>query len=71
MRRTGGVDGVKNQSGQWEGSSEGELDGCIVHRVHTSVGIFPNYKCTYTIQCIILSKKFHVLIYIKPFSQLF
>jgi hypothetical protein len=27
---------VKNQSGQWEGPGGGELNGCIMHRVHTS-----------------------------------
>jgi hypothetical protein len=32
----GGVDGVKNQSGQWEGSSVRELNECIMHQVHTS-----------------------------------
>jgi hypothetical protein len=36
MRRTGGVDGVKNRSGQWEGPGGGELNGCIMHQVHTS-----------------------------------
>jgi hypothetical protein len=38
MRRRGGVDGVKNRSGQWEGPGGGgrELDGCIMHRVPTS-----------------------------------
>jgi len=35
--KEGGVDGVKNRSGQWEGPGEGgELDGCIMHRVPTS-----------------------------------
>jgi hypothetical protein len=33
----GGVDGVKNRSGQWEGLGGGELNGCIMHRVHTSL----------------------------------
>jgi hypothetical protein len=37
MRRRGGVDEVKNRSGQWEGpGGGGELDGCIMHRVPTS-----------------------------------
>jgi hypothetical protein len=27
---------VKNRSGQWEGLGGGELDGCIMHRVHTN-----------------------------------
>ncbi len=36
-RRGGGVDGVKNRSGQWEGPGGGELNGCIMHQVHTSV----------------------------------
>jgi hypothetical protein len=31
----GGDDGVKNRSGQWERPGEGELNGCIMHRVHT------------------------------------
>jgi hypothetical protein len=30
---------VKNRSGQWEGPGGGELDGCIMHRVHTSSNI--------------------------------
>ncbi len=33
----GGVDGVKNRNGQWEGLGGGELDECIMHRVHTSL----------------------------------
>jgi hypothetical protein len=36
-RTGGGVDGVKNWSGQWEGPGGGELDGCIMHRVQTSL----------------------------------
>jgi hypothetical protein len=37
MQRTGGgVDGVKNRSGQCEGSGGGELNGCIMHQVHIS-----------------------------------
>jgi hypothetical protein len=35
----GGVDGVKNQSGQWEGPGEGELNGCIMHQVHSNISI--------------------------------
>jgi hypothetical protein len=35
MRRRG-VDEVKNQSGQWEGPGGGELNGCIMHQVHTN-----------------------------------
>jgi hypothetical protein len=31
-----GVDEIRYRSGQWEGSGGGELDGCIMHRVHTS-----------------------------------
>jgi hypothetical protein len=27
---------LKNQSGQWEGPGGGELNGCIMHQVHTS-----------------------------------
>ncbi len=34
--KDGGVDGVKNRSGQWEGPGGGELNGCIMHQVHTS-----------------------------------
>jgi hypothetical protein len=30
------VDGVKNQSGQWKGPGGGELNGCIMHQVHTN-----------------------------------
>jgi len=38
MRRKGGVDGVKIQSGQWEGpGGGGEFDGCIMHRVPSSI----------------------------------
>jgi hypothetical protein len=38
MRRTrGGVDGVKNRNGQWEGPGGGELNGCIMHQVHTII----------------------------------
>jgi hypothetical protein len=33
----GGVDGVKNRSGQWEGPGGGELNGCIMHQVHTNI----------------------------------
>jgi hypothetical protein len=28
---------LKNHSGQWEGPGGGELNGCIVHQVHTSI----------------------------------
>jgi len=42
----GGVDGVKNQSGQWEGPGGGELDGCITkgtlwpcHSLHLGGGV--------------------------------
>jgi hypothetical protein len=37
MRRTRGVNGVKNRNGQWEGPGGGELNGCIMHQVHTSI----------------------------------
>jgi hypothetical protein len=41
MRRTGGggggVNRVKNRNGQWEGPGEGELNGYIMHQVHTSL----------------------------------
>jgi hypothetical protein len=36
MQRMGGVDEVKNRSGQWERPGEGELNECIMHQVHTS-----------------------------------
>ncbi len=31
------VNEIKNRSEQWEGPDEEELDGCIMHPVHTSV----------------------------------
>jgi len=37
QKKRGGINGLKNRSGQWEGlGGVGELDGCIMHPAPTS-----------------------------------